>query len=57
MCWLSGVPGLVVNLVTKTGGIDNRQGDASALLVQLQLCVGVSLAVAGWPDAGYTYRR
>ena len=34
------MPGLVVNLVTETGGIDDGQGDASAFLIQFELCGG-----------------
>jgi hypothetical protein len=38
------VPGLVVNLVTKSGGIDDGQGDAGSFLIQLELChPGVSI--------------
>jgi hypothetical protein len=32
------MPRLVVNLVTESGGINDGQGDASALLIQLELC-------------------
>lgn len=32
------MPGLVVNLVTETGGINNSQRDAGSLLIKLQLC-------------------
>lgn len=32
------MPGLVVNLVTETGGVDDGQGDTSALLIQFELC-------------------
>lgn len=32
------VPGLVVDLVTKTRGINNGEGDSRALLVKLELC-------------------
>lgn len=32
------MPGLVVNLVTETGGINNSQRDTGALLVQFKLC-------------------
>lgn len=31
-------PGLVVDLVAETGGVDNGEGDAGALLVKLELC-------------------
>ena len=34
------VPGLIVDLVTEARGVDNGQGDAGALLVQLKLCCG-----------------
>lgn len=36
MAWI--VPGLVVDLVTKTRGINDGKGDARALLVELELC-------------------
>jgi hypothetical protein len=32
------MPGLIVNLVTETGGINDSQGDAGSLLIQLKLC-------------------
>ena len=35
------VPSLIVNLVTEARGVDDRQGDAGALLIELELCAGV----------------
>jgi hypothetical protein len=32
------MPGLVVNLITETGGVDDGQGDTGALLIQFELC-------------------
>lgn len=32
------IPGLVVDLVTKTRGINNGEGDPRSLLVELELC-------------------
>lgn len=29
------IPGLVVNLVTETGGVDDGQGNAGAFLIEL----------------------
>lgn len=39
------VPGLVVDLVTKTRGINNGKGDPRALLVKLELCRAGQLSV------------
>ena len=33
-----GEAGLVIDLVTEAGGIDNGKGDTRSLLVQLELC-------------------
>lgn len=38
MVYLADVPGLVVNLVAEAGSVDDGQGDAGALLIQLELC-------------------
>lgn len=32
-------PGLVVDLVTETWGVHDRQGDTGSLLIKLELCV------------------
>lgn len=32
-------PGLIVDLVTETRGINNGERDASSLLVELELCI------------------
>lgn len=40
------LPSLVVNLVTKAGGVDNCEGDASALLVKLELYSPISVMYA-----------
>lgn len=44
------MPGLVVNLVTETGGINDSQRDAGSLLVQLKLCITemVSIRRISW---------
>lgn len=44
------LPSLVVNLVTKAGGVDNCEGDASALLVKLELYSPISIMYASNDD-------
>lgn len=39
------VPGLVVDLVTETRGINNGEGDPRALLIKLELCTASQLSV------------
>jgi hypothetical protein len=43
------LPSLVVNLVTEAGGIDNCQGDASTLLVKLELYSPINIVYACIP--------
>jgi hypothetical protein len=40
------LPSLVVNLVTEAGGIDNCEGDASTLLVKLELYSPINIVYA-----------
>jgi hypothetical protein len=42
MEWAMPVPGLVVDAIAEAGSVDNRQGDAGALLIKLQLCEAVN---------------
>jgi hypothetical protein len=54
------MPGLIVNLVTESGGIDDGQGDAGSLLIEFELCHLQSVStVHYWRHAGNvsTHRR
>lgn len=50
--------GFVINLVSKAGGVDDRQRDAGAVLVQVELCRGsVSAFIACSGNLAYTHRQ